>query len=113
MTKLFILFITCLVINVVVADRADDLISQMSRSEKLKYLCGNGMGNYPEDGEYVGTVLATDRLSIPALLYNDGPQVGEIQAFRNSVKTILKLNARRASPFFIIRPEPSFFRLGF
>jgi beta-glucosidase len=32
------------------------------------------MGNYPLDGEYVGTVLATDRLSIPALLYNDGPQ---------------------------------------
>jgi beta-glucosidase len=32
------------------------------------------MGNYPDDGEYVGTVLATDHAGIPALLYNDGPQ---------------------------------------
>ena len=32
------------------------------------------MGNYPDDGRYVGTVWANDRLSIPALLYNDGPQ---------------------------------------
>lgn len=32
------------------------------------------VGNYPDDGEYVGTVPANSRLNIPALLYNDGPQ---------------------------------------
>lgn len=32
------------------------------------------VGNYPDDGQYVGTVPANSRLSIPALLYNDGPQ---------------------------------------
>ncbi|GMH69733.1 hypothetical protein TrST_g3798 [Triparma strigata] len=58
----------------VTADRADDLVSSMTLEEKISYLGGRGMGTYPEDGWYVGTVYALDRLDIPALLYNDGPQ---------------------------------------
>ena len=58
------------------ADRADDLISQMTLAEKITYLGGDGMGNYPDDGRYVGTIPPLDRddLHVPALLYNDGPQ---------------------------------------
>jgi len=47
---------------------------QMTLEEKITYLGGDGMGNYPDDGRYVGTVPALDRLNIPQLSYNDGPQ---------------------------------------
>ncbi|GMH76751.1 hypothetical protein TrRE_jg8092, partial [Triparma retinervis] len=72
--KLSTAALALLAVSQCAADRISDWIDDMSLEEKVVYLQGAGMGNYPADGEYVGTVPANSRLSIPALLYNDGPQ---------------------------------------
>jgi len=48
-------------------ERARDLLNKMTLEEKTHYLHGSGSG-------YVGNVAANDRLGIPALKLNDGPQ---------------------------------------
>jgi len=49
------------------AERAKDLVGQMTLEEKLEMVHGI-------PGPYVGNVRAIDRLGIPALTLNDGPQ---------------------------------------
>ena len=51
------------------AQRAAQLLAAMNTTEKLHMLAGNGTMK-----PYVGSVVGIERLSIPALHLNDGPQ---------------------------------------
>ena len=52
--------------------RAQALVEKMTYEEKAGML--HGYGAQTDDWPYVGNVAAIDRLGIPALRYNDGPQ---------------------------------------
>jgi hypothetical protein len=49
-------------------DRAVEMVAQMSLSEKFAMMAGR-------PGVYVGNIVGNDRLGIPSLNMQDGPQV--------------------------------------
>ena len=55
------------------SDRAKELLSAMTTNEKIAMI--HGIADEPDvDEGYVGYVVGNDRLGIPALKLNDGPQ---------------------------------------
>jgi len=75
-----------------IADRVDDLLSQMTVEEKIHILKGSGMASGmgmvdPEEGipGVVGTIVATPRLGIPALNLSDGPAGLRIEPKREGI----------------------------
>ncbi len=75
-----------------IADRVEDLLSQMTVEEKIHILKGSGMASGmgmvdPEEGipGVVGTIVATPRLGIPALNLSDGPAGLRIEPKREGI----------------------------
>ncbi|MDC6389101.1 glycoside hydrolase family 3 C-terminal domain-containing protein [Maribacter sp. PR1] len=78
--------------RVSIADRVEDLLSQMTLEEKIHILKGSGMASGigmvdPEEGipGVVGTIVATPRLGMPALNLSDGPAGLRIEPTREGI----------------------------
>ena len=55
-------------------ERAADVLAKMTLDEKISMLHGFSWGSADAEKQYVGNVAGIDRLGIPGLKMNDGPQ---------------------------------------